>query len=93
MIHTGIDWGNLASHTRSGRLSEDQLDWFEELRALSESHRGSYAVDRHQLHMERYTSPLLWPILSRAESLNIPLVSLALANPFRWVRPGVSRSA
>lgn len=80
-IHTGIDWGNLANHARSGRLSEDQLDWFEELRALSESHRGSYAVDRHQLHMERYTSPLLWPILNRAESLGIPLVSQGTGQP------------
>lgn len=87
-IHTGIDWGNLASHARSGKLSEDQLDWFEELRALSESHRGTYAVDRHQLHVERYSSPLLWPILARARELGIPLVSQGSGTPVRVEQAG-----
>ncbi len=87
-VHTGIDWGNLASHARSGHLSAEQLDWFEELRALSESHRGSYAADRHQLHMERYTSPLLWPILGRARGLGIPLVSKGTGAPVIVDRDG-----
>ena len=80
-VQSGIDWGNLASHVRAGRLGPEQLDWFEELRALSESHRGSYAAERHQLHVERYTSPLLWPILSRADALGIPLVSRGSGAP------------
>ncbi|WP_330446334.1 SNF2 family helicase [Kocuria rhizophila] len=80
-VQSGIDWGNLASHERSGTLDAEQLDWFEELRALSESHRGSYAAERHQLHVERYTSPLLWPILARAQRLAIPLVSRGTGAP------------
>ncbi|MDO4919313.1 DEAD/DEAH box helicase [Kocuria sp.] len=87
-VHTGIDWGNLASHARAGVLGPEQLDWFEELRALSESHRGSYAADRHQLHMERYTSPLLWPILARAEGLGIPVVSRGTGAPVVLDRDG-----
>ncbi|RKQ34078.1 DEAD/DEAH box helicase [Kocuria tytonis] len=87
-VHTGIDWGNLGSHARSGRLDAEQLDWFEELRALSESHRGSYAADRHQLHMERYTSPLLWPVLARAGALGIPVVSRGSAAPVVLERDG-----
>ncbi|CAL8896799.1 DEAD/DEAH box helicase [Kocuria varians] len=80
-VRSGIDWANLGSNARSGVLDDEQLDWFEELRALAESHRGSFAADRYQLRVERYTSPLLWPLLARAESLGIPLVSRGTAAP------------
>ena len=87
-VHSGIDWTNLAQHARTGVLTDEQLDWFEELRALSESHRGSYAVDRHQLHVERYSSPLLWPILARAPRLDVPLVSRGTGAPVHVDEPG-----
>ena len=80
-VRSGIDWSNLGSNARSGVLDDDQLDWFEELRTLAESHRGSYAADRYQLRLERYTSPLLWPLLARAEALGIPLVSRGTGAP------------
>lgn len=87
-VRSGIDWTNLAQHARAGVLTDEQLDWFEELRALSESHRGSYAVDRHQLHVERYSSPLLWPILARAPHLSIPLVSRRTGAAVQVAAPG-----
>ena len=87
-IKGGLDWESVTADAGRWSLSPAQVDWFDELRALSAT-RSPYAVhDRHWIRLDSYASPLLWGILARAETAGITLVGREHGLPVTVEEPG-----
>ncbi|GGG42387.1 DNA helicase [Kocuria dechangensis] len=86
-IKGGLDWERVTGDA-SASLTPAQVDWFDELRALSAT-RSPYVVhDRHWIRLDSYASPLLWGILARAEDAGISLVGREHGLPVTVDEPG-----
>lgn len=87
-IRGGLDWERVVEAGRTGALSADQADWFDELRVLAAVRSRHAAHDRHWIRLEQYESPMLWSLLARAPELGIELVSAGGGRPVALEAPG-----
>ncbi|EME35904.1 UNVERIFIED_CONTAM: DEAD/DEAH box helicase [Kocuria sp. CPCC 205295] len=80
-IRGGLDWERVVDAGRTGVVSPEQADWFDELRVLANVRSRQVAHDRHWIRVEHYESPMLWSLLERAEQLDVSLVSAGGGRP------------